>query len=147
MDIGHVLKLIISLPNKKYSTQRLLLGTHTSNAAPNYLQIAQVQLPLNNTDLDVRKYDEDRGGDFCSSIELILEIGGYNGNDCRINITQKIDHKGEVNRARYMPQNPDLIATMAPDGNVYIFDRTKHPNQPNGKFNPQIQLKGHEKEG
>lgn len=63
------------------------------------------------------------------------------------NIVQKIDHPEEVNKARYCPQNPDLIATLATDGRILIFDRTKHSNNPNGKVNPQIELHGHKKEG
>jgi len=48
-----------------------------------------------------------------------------------------------------MPQNPDLIATMCPDGNALIFDRTKHPLEPpkDGGTNAQIELKGHKQEG
>lgn len=60
-------------------------------------------------------------------------------------------HEGEVNKARYMPQNPDLIATMCADGNVLVFDRTKHPlNPPPGaeaKCSPEMTLKGHSREG
>lgn len=62
-------------------------------------------------------------------------------------IVQKIDHPGEVNKARYCPQNPDLIATLAVDGRILIFDRTKHSFEPNGKVNPQISLEGHKQEG
>lgn len=63
-------------------------------------------------------------------------------------ITQSINHTGEVNRARYMPQNPDLIATKTVMGEVYVFDRTKHPSQPIGnECKPDITLRGHTKEG
>lgn len=58
-------------------------------------------------------------------------------------------HEGEVNKARYMPQKPDLIATMCADGNVFIFDKTKHPLMPASTRTclPQMTLVGHEKEG
>lgn len=47
-----------------------------------------------------------------------------------------------------MPQNPDLIATKTVMGEVYIFDRTKHPSQPtNDVCKPDIILRGHTKEG
>lgn len=63
-------------------------------------------------------------------------------------IAQKINHPGEVNKARYMPQNPNIIATMCIDGNALVFDRTKHPSQPKtNTVDAQIELKGHEKEG
>lgn len=40
------------------------------------------------------------------------EQGGYkSGQQGKIEIIQKINHEGEVNRARYMPQNPFIIAT------------------------------------
>lgn len=47
-------------PNKDYSVQRLLLGTHTSEGEQNYLMRAQVQLPLEDTETDARQYDEVR---------------------------------------------------------------------------------------
>jgi len=66
-----------------------------------------------------------------------------------INITQRIGHEGEVNRARYMPQNPDLIATKTTKGDVWIFDRTKHPSKPDKEnvFKPDIILNGMNKDG
>jgi histone-binding protein RBBP4 len=122
-------------PGKDYSTHRLLIGTHTSGADQNYLQIANVQLPISSTEL--ANYDDERG-----------EFGGYAGLDCRISVTQKIVHEGEVNRARYQPQNPDIIATMSVSGDVLIFDRTKHPNSPTtNDCKPDIRLKGHMSEG
>ena len=33
-------------------------------------------------------------------------------------------------RARYMPQNPYVIATKTPTSDVLIFDYTKHPSKP-----------------
>ena len=132
-----------SVPDKDFCTHRLLLGTHTSNEAQNYLQIAQVQLPK-PAGPDSADYDEERE-----------EIGGYGGGpskksntqDIKFEIVQKIDHKGEVNKARYQPQNPNVIATMCTDGRVMIWDRTKHPSAPTGHVNPQIELLGHQKEG
>lgn len=51
-------------------------------------------------------------------------------------------------RARYMPQNPSLIATKTVCGDVCIFDYTKHPSQPTDNIiRPQALLKGHVKEG
>ena len=131
------------MPEKDHSTHRLLLGTHTSNEAQNFLQIAHVQLPKPVTP-DSADYDEERE-----------EIGGYGGGsskkpppiEVKFHIAQRIDHKGEVNKARYQPQNPNIIATMCTDGRVMIWDRTKHPSQPTGQINPQIELIGHKAEG
>ena len=33
-------------------------------------------------------------------------------------------------RARYMPQNPCMIATKTPTADVLVFDYTKHPSKP-----------------
>jgi histone-binding protein RBBP4 len=51
--------------------------------------------------------------------------------------------------ARYMPKNPNIIATRTNQGPVYIFDRTQHTSTPNpdGICRPDIKLEGHEKEG
>lgn len=124
--------------DKNYSVHRLLIGTHTSEGKPNYLQIAEVEIPKAVTP-SPHDYDEERG-----------EIGGYGSKEApaiRFNITQKIDHPGEVNKARYQPQNPDIIATLAIDGRVLIFDRTKHSLTPTGTPAPQVELIGHREEG
>ena len=47
----------------------------------------------------------------------------------KIEIEIKINHEGEVNRARYMPQNPCIIATKTPSSDVLVFDYTKHPSK------------------
>ena len=67
----------------------------------------------------------------------------------KIQITQKIIHPGEINKARYMPQNPDLIATKCTSGEILMFDRTKHSSEPerNGQAKPDIRLVGQQKEG
>ncbi|KAK9452474.1 WD40-repeat-containing domain protein [Dipodascopsis uninucleata] len=123
-------------PGKNYSTHRLLLGTHTSGVDQNYLQIAHVHLPNMEEPLDLRQYDEEKE-----------EIGGHSPSESRIHIYQRIDHEGEVNRARYMPQNPDIIATMSVSGDVLVFDRTKHALQPTGVCRPEMRLIHHKKEG
>ncbi len=74
-------------------------------------------------------------------------MGGKDADKIKFSIVQKIDHPGEVNKARYMPQNPELIASICPDGRVLIFDRTKHSLVPNGHPKPDMELIGHEKEG
>ncbi|KAJ7204412.1 WD40 repeat-like protein [Mycena pura] len=132
-----------SSPNKPYTTHRLLLGTHTSGQAQDYLQIASVQIPKRAgpgaEKLDRANYDDERG-----------ELGGYTIPPApRIQIIQNINHPGEVNRARYMPQNPDLIATKAVTGEVLVFDRTKHSSEPErgGVCKPDIRLVGQTREG
>ncbi|MCJ1310731.1 Histone acetyltransferase type B subunit 2 [Agyrium rufum] len=134
---------VVRDPNKNYSTHRLLIGTNTSSGVQNYLQIAHVQLP-NPATPDAADYDEERE-----------EIGGYGGGagkkapgtEVKFSIVQKIDHNGEINKARYQPKNPNMIATMCTDGRVMIWDRTKHPSLPTGTVNPDMELIGHTKEG
>jgi hypothetical protein len=133
---------------KNYTIQRLLIGTHTSDGEQNHLQIANVQMP---SDLSVRSDEIDQNSE--------ADIGGYGAGECKINIVQEINHDGEVNRllvilfimirARYMPKNPNIIATKTIFGPVYIFDRTRHPSTPksDGACNPDITLRGHTKEG
>ena len=67
----------------------------------------------------------------------------------KIEIEIKINHEGEVNRARFMPQNPCVIATKTPTSDVLVFDYTKHPSKPDpsGTCTPELRLKGHQKEG
>ncbi|KAJ3197158.1 hypothetical protein HK101_005675 [Irineochytrium annulatum] len=140
--------------DKDYTIQRLLLGTHTSDGEQNYLQIAQVQLPNTSVDFETaaKKHDDERGGGlppFAVVVLNVAEYGGYGGAECKINVIQKINHDGEVNRARYMPSNPNVIATRTVYGPVYVFDRTRHPsNPPNDSVcSPEIKLMGHLKEG
>lgn len=119
--------------DKNYTIQRLLLGTHTADSEQNYLQIASVHLP---TEVLGEVDEEGR------------ESGGYGGAECRFQIQQKINHEGEVNRARYMPQNPNLIATKTVSGDVLLFDRTKHTSMPKDNVcSPDLRLVGHTREG
>ena len=47
---------------KDYTIQRLLIGTHTSDNDQNYVEIANVQLPKSDSDIDPRKYEEEKAG-------------------------------------------------------------------------------------
>jgi len=117
---------------------RLILGTHTAEGEQNYLQIASVRLPKDTTQLDGRKFDDEKG-----------EVGGYGSFDSKIQIQQKIRHDGEVNRARYMPQNPFIIASKTVSGEVHVFDTSQHPlvPAPGKAVEPQLRLRGHTREG
>ncbi|MBE7180709.1 MAG: WD40 domain-containing protein [Terriglobus roseus] len=119
---------------------RLLFGTNTSGSAPNYVQIASLEIPdLYHEDPDPSNYNDQTG-----------EVGDYGAakQPFTFKIIQKINHPGEVNKARYMPQNPNLIATMCPDGRILVFDRTKHEMTPKtSEVKCEMELVGHEKEG
>ena len=129
----------VTPPNADYYLQRLILGTNTSDNEPNYLMIAEVQLPNADTELDARTYAQDGK----------TQYGGFGGTSGKVQIIQKIPHQGEVNRAAYMPQNINIIASKISNGEVHIFDKTKHPSKPNknNEVNPQIKCSGHDKEG
>lgn len=125
-------------PGKDYSLQKVILGTHTSENEPNYLMLAQVQLPLDDSENDARHYDDDRP-----------DHGGFGCANGKVQIIQQINHDGEVNRARYMPQNPFIIATKTVSAEVYVFDYSLHPSKPalDGSCNPDLRLRGHNTEG
>jgi len=122
---------------KDYSVHRLILGTHTSDEQ-NHLVIASVQLPKDETGFDPENYDAEKN-----------EFGRFGTVNGKIEIDIKINHEGEVNRARFMPQKPSVIATKTPTSDVLIFDYTKHPAKPdpNTGCTPELRLKGHSKEG
>eukprot|EP00850_Spirogloea_muscicola_P022410 SM000292S11265 [mRNA] locus=s292:84556:85301:- [translate_table: standard] len=58
---------------KDYSVQRLILGTHTSENEQNYLMLAEVQLPLEDTEIDARQYDDEKG-----------EVGGFGAGNGKV---------------------------------------------------------------
>lgn len=40
----------------------MIMGTHTSDSDPNYLIVARVRLPKEDTEIDARAYDDEKGG-------------------------------------------------------------------------------------
>jgi len=122
--------------SQRYSEQQVVLGTHTSDSEQNYLMLASVRLPHIDQEIDARKYNDESN-----------EIGGFSGSG-KIEIKVKINHDGEVNRARHCPHNKFLIATKTITSDVYVFDTSKFPSVPvDNKCTPQIKCKGHSKEG
>ena len=116
----------------------MILGTHTAEHEQNYLMLAEVHLPLEDTEYDARQYDDDRN-----------EVGGFGGAHGKVHIVQQINHDGEVNRARHMPQEKFIIATKTISAEVYVFDYSKHPSKPpsDGECRPDLRLLGHTQEG
>jgi histone-binding protein RBBP4 len=110
-----------------FDTHSLLLGTHTSRNDQDYVQIAHIDMPNKSFHGSVDKTDSDKLN--------------------KLNVIQKIDHEGEVNKARYCPQKPNLIATCASSGDVLIFDRDKAPlESTTRKCVPLLRLRQHFKE-
>mmetsp|Transcript_9368 Transcript_9368/g.28670 ORF Transcript_9368/g.28670 Transcript_9368/m.28670 type:complete len:340 (+) Transcript_9368:506-1525(+) len=114
----------------------MILGTHTSRGAQNFLMIASINLPTPVTTMS------NRIGRRNKSPSAHERVGG------QVDIRIKINHRGEVNRARFMPQNPLMIATMSPTANTYVFDVSRHPSVPDDvEFSPNLTCHGHTKEG
>uniref|UniRef100_A0A8C5VEN1 Histone-binding protein RBBP4-like N-terminal domain-containing protein n=1 Tax=Microcebus murinus TaxID=30608 RepID=A0A8C5VEN1_MICMU len=112
-----------------FSIYRMVLGTHTSDEQ-NHLVTASVQLPNDDAQFDASHCDS---------------LGSVSG---KIEIEIKINHEGEVNKTRYMPQNPCITATKTPSSDILVFDYTKDPSKPDppGECNPDLHLCGHQKE-
>jgi WD40 repeat protein len=79
------------------------------------------------------------------------ELGGHTPTSDlvgKIEIKMKIPHFGEVNRARFMPQNHFVVATRGPGEDAYIWDLSKHESfSTDTTPSPQLVLKGHTGEG
>ncbi|GAB4838533.1 RNA-binding protein Musashi 2 [Ancistrocladus abbreviatus] len=103
------------------AVHKLILGTHTSDDFPNFLMIADAHLPANTASSFIAP---------------------------KVEIVKRIHVDGEVNRARCMPQNPDLIAAKTSGLEVYVFNSVKQTDKIEGGFcDPDLKLRGHEKEG
>ena len=128
--------------SKSQKQRRLLLGTHTSDSEQNYVLMVNVVLP---SDED----EEEETQTAATGENWHVEMAKSTGPRAKVEIAKRINHQGEVNRARYMPQNPSIIATKGPAAEVYVFDETKQPAKPptNGAVTPLLKLLGHTKEG
>ncbi|NXS71640.1 RBBP7 protein, partial [Pandion haliaetus] len=107
---------------KDYALHWLVLGTHTSDEQ-NHLVVARVQIP-NDDQFDASQYDSEKGGGQCM-------------------------HSSDYFLAVALISNPCIIATKTPSADVLVFDYTKHPSKPDpsGECNPDLRLRGHQKEG
>jgi histone-binding protein RBBP4 len=160
---------------EKASEHSLLLGTHTTGEQ-NYLMLASVNLPKSDAVIDNREgvVESSSGSAAANSNkensaksnattaapqydEEKKELGGFGHANSsssaavgKIDIRMKVKHEGEVNRARYMPQNHFCVATRGPSPEIYIWDLSKHPSFPSSDdapFCPQGVCIGHSAEG
>ena len=112
--------------NVPYNSQTLLLGTQTSEQETNQLIFIKLKYPKK---------------DISNSIN-------YNTIENKISVETVINHIGDVNRARANPILEHIIATKSSNGNIYLFNKFKHPSIPSEEgFSPQAVLKGHTAEG
>lgn len=91
---------------------KLLLGTHTSGKAQNYLKLATTKLPV---PLAQKK----------PKVSSIIKI------------SKKFETSSEINRARYMPQNHNIVASINGNGECDIFDLDS--NNKMGHFAPHTE--------
>lgn len=126
---------VTSGPDHQVS-QNLLLGTRTVGQMPEYLRCARVTFSEQPFNL-LENYNPE-----------LKTVGGYMPQrSADVKVFQRIDHSGEVNRARYMPQNQNLIATISSTGQAAVYDLTHFPNNPCGICKPDIELQAHTSEG
>jgi len=127
--------------SKSQKERTLLLGTHTSGNEQDYVLIVKVVLP--GDDEEEEEMQEAATG------ENWHKEAPAKGPRARVEMVQRINHQGEVNRARYMPQKPSIIATKGPAAEVYVFDQSTQPGKPptDGSCTPLLKLLGHTKEG
>ncbi|PFH38251.1 RbAp46 [Besnoitia besnoiti] len=96
--------------------QKLLLGTHTSGDEGNSLLVVEVSLPSALIEDEASRTYVERPSDY--------DGFSFGRTPCKFKTVKSFAHEGEVNCARCMPQNPDIVATMGPDGFVNIYDIT-----------------------
>ncbi|KAL0383930.1 UNVERIFIED_CONTAM: WD-40 repeat-containing protein MSI2 [Sesamum radiatum] len=109
------------------AVHKLILGTHTSDGIPNFLMLADAYLPRD------------------PSSALVFDP--ENSIIPKVEIVQKIQVDGEVNRARCMLQNQAIVAAKTNGSEVYVFDCTKQLEAKGASCDPDLRLKGHDKEG
>lgn len=119
--------------------QRLLVGTFTGGQSIDNISILQLPYYTNLNKLlniDKLNYNPDKQEFEISTVPKK-----------KISVLQKVNHFGDVNTLKYMPQNPDVIASGNSTGNLLIYDRTKHSSYKNNIIGentdiaqPQLQL-------
>lgn len=132
-------------PSSHPQTLQMLFGTFSREDAEggrrrrDYVMIGAVLLPK-----DI--------GEECDRDVILRRDMRAAANNVQMNVLVKVPHDGEVNRARYMPQRPNWVATKSgnPEGQVYLFDMSKHganPKNDDGGGKHELLLRGHSKEG
>lgn len=98
---------------------KLLLGTHTSGEDTNYLKVAGTQLPAPKA-----------------------TASSTSSTSSRIKITRKFQNTAEINRARFMPQDPLLVATINGLGDIDLYnisDEDKSKKTSVAQFKPHTE--------
>jgi len=117
--------------------QRLLVGTFTLGQAVDNMSIHQMPYYRNLNkciNMDQWNYNAEK-----EEFELSTVL------KTKLRVVQTINHAGDVNKLRYMPQNPDIIASSNNVGALLVYNRTKHLNikklmEENDINDPQLRL-------
>ncbi len=142
---------------KSHTQHKLLLGTHTSNDEMNQLLLTQIYLPKNNAVIQKDKHypikkkeevlivangDEHDNNNNNNTMDITDENkntstlkcikGGYGGVQAMYKAEVKINHPGSINIARYMPQEPLIIATKS--GGITTSKKMNTDNNENKKI-------------
>ncbi|XP_058782473.1 WD-40 repeat-containing protein MSI1-like [Vicia villosa] len=121
--------------DKNYSVQKVIFGNHDDEYDRNYLMIAEVQIAHKYSDSDYSSNND------CS-----------NNNDVNdgiiFNIIKEINHDGDVNIVRYMPNKDSIIASKTNGPEVYIFDTDKQTSKASDdRARPELRLLSHKTNG
>ena len=108
-----------------YQKQDFIIGTQTSDQEANEIIFANVKLPAKK------------------NLESNMD---YNKLEKKINIELRIDHEGDVNRARVNNLKENIVATKSSNGNIYIFNKFEHKDS-KSSIGSQLTLTGHTSEG
>lgn len=107
-----------SSPAKELAFQRLLLGTFTLGQSVDSISINQLPYYKNlNKCINIEQWNY-------STDKEEFELSTVPKN--KLSVNQTINHLGDVNKLKYMPQNPDVIASSNNLGNFLVYNRTKH---------------------
>ncbi|KAL3235267.1 Histone acetyltransferase type B subunit 2 [Nakaseomyces bracarensis] len=90
--------------------QQMIIGTHTSGEEQNYLKVGAVDLPDEIVQATKENSSEADDGEFPIA---------------NVKIIKKFPHEEEITRARYMPADDNIIATINGSGKMFIYDRSK----------------------
>ncbi|CAI5757864.1 unnamed protein product [Candida verbasci] len=111
---------LYSSTNEDIEIQRLLIGTFTLGQQIDSISILQTPIPLlSNINHNKINFNNDKSE---------IEINNSQIPSIRIKTLQKINHNGDVNKLKYMPQKPNILASSNNLGNLVIYERTKHSN-------------------
>ncbi|RLN36279.1 WD-40 repeat protein MSI1 [Panicum miliaceum] len=108
-------------------SHRLIVGTHTSDEAPNNLMVLDAVLPL------------------LPRLAAAAAASGGAVPAPSVSVSRVAPHRGEVNRARCMPQRPFTVATKTCLDEVHVYHLGDGDGS--GKSGADVVLRGHDAEG